>query len=140
MKWRDIVVNEALSWLHTPYRYGACMKGRGVDCARLILTCFKKADKIPKGYEPPHQHRDWIMGKNIDPETFTRCLLLFAKRISTDLIQKGDVLSFKYIGIESHLGIVVDNENFIHAVTGKCVMIHPIKTFRKKIVAVYRAK
>jgi len=138
--WKDIAIDEALSWKGTPYRFGACFKGRGVDCARFILSVFKKAGKVLPGYEPPAQHKDWHMGKDVDKETFVRELLKFAIQVDIEARQIADVISFEFAHVESHLGIVLPEDNFIHAVSGREVMIHPIKAFWTRIRGIYRAK
>ena len=142
MSFADDFVAEAESWIGTLYRYGACHKGRGVDCARLPVAVCKEFGVIPEGYEVPPQHRDWILGKkeDVDVEAFIREILKFAYRIDKKERQKGDLITFNYAGVESHMGIIAENDSFIHAVAQRRVMKHPIKAFRTKIANVYRIK
>lgn len=127
----------AESWEGTPYIYGACVKGKGVDCARFIMAVYQKAGFVPPGYRTPHQHREWHYGKHVDKDVFVREILKFSHKISPDDIQPGDVISFLYNGIESHLAIVVGDGCIIHAVSGSRVKKQLLRTLNN-ICSVYR--
>ncbi len=135
----DIVL-EAESWIGTPYKYGACCKGKGIDCARYIAQVFKNIGILRRGYEPPAQHRDWVFGKNVDKKIFAKELLKYSDKISIDDRQAGDIISFIYAGLESHLGIIVYNDCFVHAPSGRKVMKNKVKTFYDKICSIYRVR
>src|SRR5215469_10862476 len=60
---RAAVVAEAKSWLKTPFRDQADVKGAGVDCAMLLVRCFVDTGIVapldPRPYPPQwHLHRD----------------------------------------------------------------------------------
>lgn len=57
---RAAVVAEARSWILTPVRHGARIKGAGVDCGQFLLIAFSNCGLIPPidlGSYPP----DWFM-------------------------------------------------------------------------------
>jgi len=130
----------AESWIGTPYRYGGAHKQKGVDCVRFITSVFKEAGILRKGYQPPKQHRDWMFGKKIDKDYFKNELLKFCNIENITDRKEDDVISFFYDGVESHLGIIVEDDNVIHAPSGRKVMKHPFKMLKTKAVNIYRAK
>lgn len=56
---RKAIVDEALSWVGTPYHLGACVKGAGVDCATLIYGVMHGAGIIDKQEIGIFSH-DWF--------------------------------------------------------------------------------
>ena len=131
----------AKEWLHTPFVMNACCKGKGVDCARFVAGVFKEAGLISKGYNPPPEHNDWVYGKDVNPDTFVNELLRFGDRISFEDREPGDVISFYWMGIESHLGIIIERvTHMIHSVRGKEVIMHPIRIFMPNFCSVYRIR
>lgn len=129
----------AEEWIGTPFKYGACRKGHGVDCAKLVLAVFKEAGVMDEGVYPPHQHKDWAAGKDVDPNVFRNELLKYGDPVPYDDRQPGDVITFRYRGIESHLGILVEDDCIVHAYIGKDVMKQRLSCF-PNVCAVYRAK
>lgn len=62
MSLRDIVIEEAHTWLNTPYHHLGDVKGAGVDCAMLLVRIFVDLGLIvpfdPRPYSPQwHLHR-----------------------------------------------------------------------------------
>jgi len=133
-----VVPQIARTWLGTPYHQNTCMKGKGVDCARFLTAIFQEAGLIPLSYQPPPEHRDWIHGKDVDTKQFMRDLLRFGHRVKFDERVPGDVISFTYNGVESHVGVLVENDHIIHACNVSEVMEHPLRAFLSCIEFTYR--
>ena len=129
----------AETWLGTPFVYGACRKGCGVDCAKFILGVFKEAGLLEQGVYPPHQHKDWNAGKNVNPDTFMNEILKYGNKIPFDERQPGDVISFIYRNVESHLAILVEDDCIIHAHDGREVIKKRLRSF-SNVCSVYRIK
>ncbi len=100
----DSIVNFALTYLGTPYVYGACSKDK-FDCSGFVYFDFKHF--------------------NIDVPRSSSQYGNFGKTIPKDKMKKGDILVFlsptrNEIG---HLGIVTETNGesvqFIHASSGK---------------------
>lgn len=127
----------ALEWVGTPYVYGAKVKGKGVDCARFIIAVFQEAGLIPRGYKPPHQHKDWLYGKNVKADVFVREIVKYGRKIEYQNRRPGDVVSFLYNGIESHLGIIVDDDCIVHAVDKQQVKKVRLRSY-SNLCSVYR--
>lgn len=106
------IIEEALSWLGTPYRYGGSEKGKGTDCSGMVWMIFKNiADiKLPRNSA---QQAD------------------FCKKLKKSGVKPGDLVFFatgKDASKISHVGIMLDNERFIHASTSKGVVISEVST------------
>ncbi|MFC4261010.1 C40 family peptidase [Marinobacter lacisalsi] len=81
----------------TPYRYGGTT-ARGFDCSGFIGRAYQEAF----GVELPRT---------------TSQLLAQGDRVSPDELQPGDVVFFNIRGKESHAGIFMGGDDFIHAST-----------------------
>ncbi|MFC6267224.1 C40 family peptidase [Frigoriflavimonas asaccharolytica] len=104
----DALLEEAKSYLGTPYRYGGTTR-KGIDCSAFVLSVFGAAAGVSLPRVAASQAKE---GEDIAKED----------------LQKGDLLFFsKGRGI-SHVGIVEEvtaegDIKFIHAATSKGVMI-----------------
>jgi cell wall-associated NlpC family hydrolase len=59
--WRDLVLAEARTWLHTPYQHKGMVKGVGVDCGGLLYAVYGQFfgpfnKPFPTDYAP-----DWAL-------------------------------------------------------------------------------
>lgn len=104
----DGILNEAETYLGTPYRYGG-MTRNGIDCSAFVLSVFASAMgmQLPRVASAQSQE-----GEKIDESN----------------LQKGDLVFFSHGRRISHVGIVYDIDSngdvkFIHAATSKGVMI-----------------
>lgn len=62
-KQRAAVVAEALSWIGTPFRDHACVKGAGVDCATLLAAALGK--ELGE-FIVPRYPQQWFLHSNSD--------------------------------------------------------------------------
>jgi hypothetical protein len=60
---RQLVVAEARTWLGTRYRNRMAIKGKGVDCAQILLESFRGAG-LPVHYEPERYSSDWHLHRS----------------------------------------------------------------------------
>lgn len=100
---RRTVVREAAEWLGTPYRYAGSSRA-GVDCSGLVQNVFGTIDrKLPRN----------------SAEQAGR-----GESISLSEALAGDLVFFNTSGSGvSHVGILLNREEFIHASTSAGVMI-----------------
>jgi probable lipoprotein NlpC len=100
---RRTVIREAAEWLGTPYRYAGTSRA-GVDCSGLVQNVFGAVDrKLPR-----NSAEQAGRGESID--------------LSGTL--PGDLVFFNTSGSGvSHVGILVNRNEFIHASTSAGVII-----------------
>lgn len=104
----DALLEEAKTYLGTPYRYGGTTR-RGIDCSAFVLSVFGAAAGVTLPRVAASQAKE---GEDINKQD----------------LQKGDLIFFSKGSRISHVGIVEEiAENgdikFIHAATSKGVMI-----------------
>ncbi|MCM1377278.1 MAG: C40 family peptidase [Clostridium sp.] len=101
------LVNEAESWLGTPYVYAAAEKGKGTDCSGFVMKLYSDVFdmKLPRNSAKQAEF----------------CTPLKKKDVTT-----GDLVFFatgKDKTKVSHVGIMLDTESFIHASSSKGVVV-----------------
>lgn len=111
MTLQQAIVDEAFSWLGTPYHSHGRIKGVGVDCAMLLAEVYTRAEAIPPvdpGFYPEQ------FGLHRSEELF----LSFVERhgVEVDEPQAGDCVLFKFGRCYSHGGIMVNERQLVHAV------------------------
>lgn len=108
----ELIAEEAITWVGTPYRYGASDKGRATDCSGLVLMVYKKIAEVD-------------MPRNSKKQAE------FCKKISKKDIEPGDLVFFA-IGSNkneiSHVGVMIDDIRFVHASASKGVIISEMTT------------
>ena len=108
----DRIVKEALSWIGTPYKYGGSEKGRGTDCSGLVLKVYEEIVKIklPRNSAQQAEFCEEIMEKHIKSGD----LVFFATGSDKNKI--------------SHVGLMINTKEFIHASGSKGVIISDMDT------------
>lgn len=109
---RDKVIEEARTWIRTPYHSGAGIKGAGVDCGMLLVRVYCDLGLVPP-IELPRYTQDWYLHREED-----WALELFLHyTVPIETIDRGDVILFKYGRAYSH-GVIISCVNpltIIHA-------------------------
>lgn len=100
------LINEAKSWLGTPYKYGGHSK-EGTDCSGFVMKVYLAVynKKLPRSSKDQHA---------------------FCKKISKDKMKVGDLVFFATgndKNVVSHVGIYIGNDEFIHASSNKGVVV-----------------
>lgn len=118
-KQRQDVVDQALSWLQTPYHPCARLKGVGVDCAQFPAAIYHAAgmiSEIPRfDYSPQwHLHQT--------EELYLQMVERHAVEIPGPPMP-GDFVLFKVGNCWAHGAIVTDHPTIIHAVSGRGVVL-----------------
>lgn len=114
------IVKEASGWLGTPYGYSKAEKGKACDCSGMVMSVYEKVTgvKLPRNSA---QQQD------------------FCRKLKEKDVRVGDLCFFatgKDPERTSHVGIMIDDTNFIHASTSKGVVVSDItqpywiRTFR----------
>ena len=138
--WQTRVIAEAQSWVSTPYRHQASLKGVGCDCLGLVRGVWRclygKEPEALKPYSP-----DWAEAAGTDSllEAARRHL---AEKPKPDL-SPGDVILFRWKPghVAKHAGILVSEQTFIHAYEGHAVMLSAlVPQWRSRIAGVFSFK
>lgn len=104
---RKKIIAEAMSWLGTPYKYAHSEKGTGTDCSGMVMCVIEEITgvKIPRNSAKQAE---------------------FCQEINLSDAYPGDLVFFatgKNKHKISHVGILVDDDRFIHASSSKGVVI-----------------
>ncbi len=129
------VVEIAESWLGTPYRHQASLKGVGCDCLGLVRGIWREI----YGHEPEQAgpySQDWVECSGADS------LLNAAKThfISAAEMTAGTLLVFRWKPEmpAKHLGIYVGNQRFIHAYERHAVIASPlVPSWKNRIAGIF---
>ena len=117
---RSVIIAEARSWIGTPYRHQASLKGVGCDCLGLVRGVWRAVMGDEPERAPPYAP-DWAEAARGEPlaEAAARHL----QPIAVDAFAEGDVLLFRWRdGLAAkHLAIVTASNLMVHAHDGACV-------------------
>ena len=102
---RAAVIAEAMTWLGTPWRHMARLKGVGVDCANLPIAVYGACGLI-EPFDPPPYPRDWHIHRN--EERIVPVIERFGREIDPAQAQTADLLVFRIGRVFSHCAIVVE--------------------------------
>ena len=111
---RAAVIAEARSWLHTPWRHMANIKGAAVDCAMLLVEVFIRAGVIER-FDPRPYPRSWYL--HHDEERFVGWVVdkLGGTEIAVSSAQPADLLLYRIGRCYSHGTILVAPQLVVHA-------------------------
>jgi NlpC/P60 family putative phage cell wall peptidase len=107
---RHAVIEEADSWIGTPFHHAARIKGAGVDCLMLLAEVYERAG-VAGHIDPPFYVPDWHLHR--DAERYMEGLLRYARPI--DAPEPGDIALFRFGRTFSHGAIVTEWPRLIHA-------------------------
>lgn len=101
------IIEEANTWIGTPYKYAHQEKGRGTDCSGFVMVVYETTtgEKLPRNSAKQAE---------------------YCKKIEEEEVEEGDLVFFatgKNPNKVSHVGIVIDKESFIHASSSKGVVV-----------------
>lgn len=106
------IVEEAITWMGTPYSYAGSEKGKGTDCSGMVMRIYEDVtgSKLPRNSAKQAE---------------------FCKKLKKRDVKAGDLVFFatgKDEKTVSHVGIMLDDVNFIHASSKGGVVISSIET------------
>jgi NlpC/P60 family putative phage cell wall peptidase len=131
------VIEEARSWIGTPYRHQASLKSVGCDCLGLVRGIWRELyGQEPEALKP--YSADWAEAGGAD------ALLDAARRHFNEKpraeMAAGDVILFRWKPAQAakHLGILVSEQAIIHAYEGHAVMVSAlVPQWRSRIAGVF---
>lgn len=118
------MLDEARTWLRTPYHPGADIKGVGVDCAMILVRLYAGIGRVPANLDPRPYPPDWHLHRS--EEKYIGWLTQYATEVTTP--KPGDVGVWLFGRAFSHGGVLLDEAGTIlHAYKGAGVITTPIK-------------
>ncbi|MGH6922560.1 MAG: NlpC/P60 family protein [Propylenella sp.] len=123
---RAAIVAEARSWIGTPYRHQAALKGVGCDCLGLLIGVWREFMGVPsrsalrldKNLVIPPYTPDWAeaMGR----ESFADGLRDYLDEIEPSEAREGDIVLFRWRAHlpAKHAGILTAPDRMVHAQQG----------------------
>lgn len=109
----DRILQEAKSWLRTPYHHEGNVKGAGVDCAMLLIEVYAAAG-VCAWFDPRPYPRQWMLHRS--EEQYLQQVLGIAQEV--DEPEPGDIVLMRYGRTLSHSAIVIEGTSVIHAYAG----------------------
>lgn len=115
-----MIVSEARSWLGTPYRHQASLKGVGCDCLGLVRGVWRAVIGSEPETPPPYAP-DWAEASGGEP--LAEAALRHLIPVTLDEFGPGDVLLFRWrAGLTAkHAAIATAPDAMIHAHDGAAV-------------------
>lgn len=136
------VIEEALTWLDTPYHTMARVKGAGVDCVQFIIAVYENCGLV-KHVDTGVYSQEWHLHRS--EERYLNGILLYCNEVKVPRI--GDIVTFKYGRCVSHAGIYIGDNKLIHAYIDRGVIISNMndsilldKKGRSRLKGIYRLK
>lgn len=131
------IVASARSWIGTPYRHQASVKGAGTDCLGLIRGVWRDL----YGAEPeavPAYSMDWSEPQGDEGLWAAAARHMFERPVGG--ARPGDVILFRMRtgSVAKHLGVLSDERHFIHAYSRSGVIESALSVpWRRRIVAAF---
>lgn len=101
------LIEEAVTWIGTPYKYGGAEKGKGTDCSGLVLRVYLDMTEIKL---PRNSAKQAEFCKKLKKKDAKPCdLVFFATGKDSSRV--------------SHVGMLLDEETFIHSSSSKGVIV-----------------
>lgn len=129
------IVKEARTWLNTPFRHQARLKGVGVDCLGVVIGVCK-ALKLAEGYDDITNYSRRPNSQKIQAE-----IIKYGVPINLSDSMPGDIGLFKFTKEPQHFAIFTDI-GILHAYSdaGKCIEHGFDGIWENRLVQVYRLK
>lgn len=111
---RQQVVEEALSWIGTPFVHNQSVKGIGADCRGVVSGVVQELRLYAGVSFPPYT-------MNPDPRLMREELHKHLDEIGFKALRPADVVWFRVAREPQHLGVIVkmDPLTMVHAVNGQ---------------------
>jgi len=135
---RNDIVAEVRSWIGTPYRHQASLKGVGCDCLGLVRGVWRALIGPEPERAPPYAP-DWAEGAGHETLMFAAARHLVP--VALDGFAPGDVLLFRWRAHlpAKHATIVTATDLMVHAHDGAAVAEVTIAPWwRRRLACVFR--
>jgi NlpC/P60 family putative phage cell wall peptidase len=134
----DLIVAEARSWIGTPYRHQASLKGVGCDCLGLVRGVWRAIHGEEPERMPPYS-RDWAEASL--RETLAEAGARHLIPVAREAMQAGDVVLFRWRAglVAKHAAILTSDASMVHAHDGAAVAeVAFAPWWRRRLAYVFR--
>ena len=104
----QVIIDNARTWIGTPWRHNQQKKGVGVDCVRFLEAVARESGivipALPENYNRIAQNN-----------AMKRYLIQHFERVPHSERRMADVLLFQPNGLNNHIGIATSATTVIHA-------------------------
>ncbi|MDD5271077.1 MAG: hypothetical protein PHU14_00030 [Methylovulum sp.] len=114
---RQQIIDEATSWLGTPWHHAGKVKGAGVDCGQILIEIYAACGLIDRPAVDDYP-RDWALHR--DGERYLAVVERYCRPVAVP--GPGDIVVYRQGRSFSHGGIVVGWPLIIHAQVGMGVV------------------
>lgn len=131
------IIEEARSWIGTPYQHQASCRGAGCDCLGLIRGVWRGIYGAEPEFPPPYS-MDW--GETEGEELLRGAARRHLQEISVAGCAPGDVLLFRPLrrGPARHAGVLSAPGCIIHACSGHAVREEPMGAWERRLAFAFR--
>jgi NlpC/P60 family putative phage cell wall peptidase len=134
----DLIVAETRSWIGTPYRHQASLKGVGCDCLGLVRGVWRAIHGEEPERMPPYS-RDWAEASL--RETLAEAGARHLIPVAREAMQAGDVVLFRWRAglVAKHAAILTSGASMVHAHDGAAVAeVAFAPWWRRRLAYVFR--
>ena len=128
---RAAVAAEAREWLGTPYLHQGYVKGRqgGTDCAMILKGVYTPFGLLPEDLDPRPYPMQWHLHRG--EERYLSWFTAHARKVDQPGI--GDIALYRFGRTVSHSGIIVEDNNIVHAYRdAQEVILTEMRTFEDR--------
>lgn len=122
----DALELAAQSWLGTPFRANAAIKGEhgGVSCHLFVAKVYEECGAVePRDWPEANPNHSLSQTQSLI-EPFVAAMPEFADLTDGEELLPGDLLGFKIGGCTHHIAIVLRDLQMVHAVRHHGVMLN----------------
>jgi cell wall-associated NlpC family hydrolase len=105
---RAAIVAAAISWLHTPYKQSARLRGVGANCATLIYGIALDAGVLPPDAQEPRFYTPQFHQHSRENRLIDYITAYGAVEIYETEVKPGDIVAYMSGQSYGHLGVIIE--------------------------------
>lgn len=109
---RTAIVEEAKTWLGTPFHHAADVKGAGVDCGMILVRVFCDLGIAP-WFDPRPYAAQWFMHQG--EERYMNWIKKYCDQIEESEAQPADLQLYRFGRCAAHAAIIINKDLMLHA-------------------------
>lgn len=131
------IATEAREWLGTPWFHNQSQKGIATDCVGLLAGVGREIGFLSPDFKLENYSR---IPRN---DFMIQFLDRYLERVESENKSNGepkigDILAFRKMGVNTHVGIYIGDGVLIHADNDRGVIESYLRDYAKMVVVVYR--